>query len=121
MLLIHFQGSSVPLIKAIISNFLNFDNMIEILTYFLLFVIRVLRESKVNLLSKNICYLKISFGMEKGKIDSFSINAPYVLNIEKTKLSKIKNVNELIPSPIDKFHNSMIISFFNKGDAAVFR
>lgn len=79
-------------------------------------------ESKIEFFAKNFCFVKASFGSEKGRILGFSSNAGEILGYEANELTKnINTINDLVPAPMDKFHNSSVSLFLENGISNAFR
>ncbi|KRX03708.1 hypothetical protein PPERSA_03669 [Pseudocohnilembus persalinus] len=70
----------------------------------------------INAFSEQVHTIAVSIGQEKGKVISFSHQAPQFFGYSKYEFSLMKNINEIIPQTIAEYHNEIIDDFIITGE-----
>jgi hypothetical protein len=72
-------------------------------------------------MANDLIYLVVGFGMQKGKIWKYSTAAPEFFGYEEQEFVFLNSVQNLIPLPVVRYHDSMVENFLSRGQSRYFR
>lgn len=74
-----------------------------------------------NLFDAKIEKLIIGYGQQSGNILYYSDNIPSALKFTNDEFQFIKNIHDLMPPPIDQYHDDLVMNFYTTGKNRFFR